>query len=132
MDNESPIGLANDRLTQSLECINSAEADIELGHLKSAANRSYYSVYHSMRAVLALAGFESKKHFGNSSEFRRLYIKTGIFEAKHSDIITNSYNLRQKCDYLDYYIAMEAEVIEQLFDAKHFYNEVKLHIKNTA
>ena len=45
---------------------------------KGAANRSYYAIFHAMRAVLALDGIDMKRHSGVMSEFRRLYIKTGI------------------------------------------------------
>ena len=41
-------------------------------------HRSYYAIFHAMRAVLALDGIDMKRHSGVMSEFRRLYIKTGI------------------------------------------------------
>ena len=36
---------------------------------RSANNRAYYSIFHAIRSVLALDGFDSKKHSGVISEF---------------------------------------------------------------
>ena len=120
------------RLDKALDCIATADADVELGHLYSAANRSYYAIYNSMRAVHAFDNYESKKHSGNISEFRRRYIKTGIFDAKLSDVIEDSYELRQKCDYEDHFAVKLPDVTKQLENARHFYEKVKLHIDNTC
>ena len=48
------------------------------------ANRSYYAVFAAMRAVLALQGFDSKKHSGIIAEFRREYIKSGLLPKELS------------------------------------------------
>lgn len=45
----------------------------------TAANRSYYAIFHAARVVLALDGQDYKKHSGVISNFQKNYIKTGIF-----------------------------------------------------
>ena len=119
------------RLNKAHGCIASAEADINLGHLYSAANRSYYAVYNAMRANLELLNFESKKHTGNIGEFRKMFIKTGIYDASLSDIIRDSFELREACDYEYHFIATLSDVTQQLKNAKHFFDVVNQHIKNT-
>ena len=59
---------------------------LETGNYKSAANRSYYAVFHAMRAVLAFDEIDMKRHSGVISEFCRRYIKTEIFETRMSEI----------------------------------------------
>jgi len=52
--------LAYIRLAQARECLDSSIALIDINHYKDAANRSYYCIFRSMRAVLALDSFDSK------------------------------------------------------------------------
>ena len=65
------------RLEQATRCVESAELLFDEGDYNGAANRSYYAVFHCMRAVLALDGADFKHHSGVISYFRREYIKTG-------------------------------------------------------
>ena len=117
------------RLNKAQECIDSAEADIKLGHLYSSANRSYYAIYSSIRATLELDNYESTKHSGNISEFRKLYIKTGIFDAILSNFIRDAFAMREKCDYTDHFVAMLPDVTQQLENAKQFYKKVQQYIE---
>lgn len=84
--------LAFIRLSSAKECLATAKSNLQNGFVKSAANRAYYAVFHSMRAVLALDEFDSKKHSGVISEFRKEYIKTKKFDAEYSVIITELFN----------------------------------------
>ena len=43
-------------------------------------NRSYYAIFHAIRSVNALDGFDSSKHSGVISHFNQEYVKTGMFE----------------------------------------------------
>ena len=73
--------------------------------MNTANNRAYYSVFHSMRAVLALDEVDFKKHSGVIAYFRENYIKTKIFDRSCSDIISSTCLIRNKSDYYDFYIA---------------------------
>ena len=84
------------RLERAEECLEDSRENIDSGRYKNAANRSYYAVFHSMRAVLALDGFDSKKHSGVISKFRNLYIKSGTFDTELSKIITKLFEIRGK------------------------------------
>ena len=77
-----------------------------------------------MRAVLALRGIDMKKHSGVMSEFRRLYIKTGILPETLSTIVSEAFDVRTDCDYDDYYIISREEVIEQVHKADLFYRTI--------
>ena len=57
--------------------------------------------------------------------FRRLYIKTGIFNADLSVIISELYDLRTGSDYDDFFIVSGAEVAEQIENAEYFLKEIK-------
>ena len=66
--------LSNVRFEHAKEYLTTAHNVLELGDYKSAANRSYYAIFHAMRAVLAFDGIGMRHHSGIISEFRRLYI----------------------------------------------------------
>ena len=86
------IELSQIRLRNAFECLGDAETLLERGSLKSAANRAYYAVFHAMRAVLALDGIDMRHHSGVIAEFRRLYIKTGVFPMELSAAISGLFN----------------------------------------
>ena len=76
--------LSQARLEHAVECLSAARNFLETGNYESAANRSYYAVFHAMRAVLAFDEIDMKRHSGVISEFRRRYIKAEIFETRMS------------------------------------------------
>ena len=71
MPSDMQIDLSKTRLLIAKERLAFAEEILKLGDYKTVANRSYYAVFAAMRAVLALQGFDSKKHSGIIAEFRR-------------------------------------------------------------
>ena len=114
------IELTQIRLRNAFECLGDAETLLERGSLKSAANRAYYAVFHAMRAVLALDGIDMRHHSGVIAEFRRLYIKTGVFPMELSAAISGLFNLRSESDYDDMYCASEDVVALHVKNARSF------------
>ena len=127
MDDYS-LDLANFRLDKALQCINDAKAMLRLNSYASAANRSYYAIFHSARAILALDNIDRKRHSAVISYFQQYYVKTNIFDRKFSKIIQDAFEIRQESDYEDFYVVSREDVIEQIEDAEKFYNEVKRYI----
>ncbi len=120
MQSEEIKALSNIRFEHALECLTAAKSLLDSENFKSAANRSYYAVFHAMRAVLAFDGIDMKHHSGIISEFRKLYIKTGIFEEKLSEIISLLFDVRTESDYDDFFVISKAEVAEQIENAEYF------------
>lgn len=81
---------------------------------KGAANRSYYTAFHCMRAVLAMEEVDFSKHSGVISYFRKEFIKTGKFPKEVSVWISELFDLRSMSDYNDFYIASKEEVNLQI------------------
>ena len=130
MQDENKIVLSKVRLDKALDCLRDSEALIQTGGYRSAANRSYYAVFHAMRAVLVFDDFDSKKHSGIISEFRKNYIKTGIFSNEISFIIGNQFDVRSHSDYDDFYIITKDFAQSQLDDARKMVMEVQKYLKN--
>ena len=116
------------RLERARECLESALREVEAEAHKEAANRSYYAIFHAMRAVLALDGIDSKKHSGIISEFGHRYIKTELFPKEFSKLIQKAFKVRNDSDYDDFYVISKDEVLEQIENAKTFLGAVELYV----
>ena len=81
-----------------------------------------------MRAVLAFDGIDMKHHSGIISEFRKRYIKTGIFETELSEIISALFDVRTDSDYDDFFVISKDEVAEQLDNAALFLDRVRAYL----
>jgi uncharacterized protein len=108
------------RLEKSKQDFESAEILLGKGKHAQSLNRSYYTVFHATRALLALDKFDSKKHSGIVSYFIKNYIATGIFKKEYSKIILRAEKFRTKSDYMDFYEVSKEDAEGQLKDAKGF------------
>ena len=115
------------RIEQARECLRIAEIMIEIS-AQNSANRSYYCIFHAMRAVLALERLDSKNHLGVISAFRQRYIKTGIFAASFSRIIGSAFEIRNESDYEDFIEISNAQALQQIENAKLFLEAVDEYI----
>ena len=91
-------------MTTQRECLRDAKLLLAGESYRSAANRAYYAILHAMRAVLALDGVDMKHHSGIISEFRKRYIKTGVFDISLSGLSSELSDVREGSDYNDFFI----------------------------
>ena len=116
------------RLEKSSDDLDTAQINYNAGKYSASANRAYYSVYHAIRAILALDDIERKKHSGNISYFREHYIATSIFDRTFSETIKNAEILRNEADYDDMKSISAEEAKDAIEKAKKFYDAVKDYI----
>lgn len=128
MLDENKVALSKYRIKVAKERLNAAETLIETDDYKSAANRSYYAAFSAMRAVFALDGLDFKKHTGVIAEFRKSYIKTGVFDKRLSNIIDSLKDARQGSDYDDFYLISKEEVSQQVSNARFFVFEIENYL----
>ena len=115
----------NDVIYAVPACLTEASDLYNAEKYRGAANRLYYSIFHAMRAVLALDGVDMKHHSGVISEFRRRYIKTGKLDVKLSQIISRLSEMRTGSDYDDFYILSKKSIVEQFENAQFFIDTVQ-------
>lgn len=121
--------LANYRLERAKEMLYAAEDNLRISQWKTALNRSYYAIFHAMRAVNILDGFDSSKHSGVIAYFTQNYLKTQKLDRELSKIIKEASYLREKSDYDDFYIASKAETEKQVENAKLFCDKVEQYLE---
>jgi uncharacterized protein (UPF0332 family) len=100
------------------------------GRFKGCANRSYYSMFAGVQALLFEIDLFSKTHKGVQSQFYLHYIKTGLFEEKFGRNFQEAYDLRQKSDYDADSTLGEEEANELLDSASQFLQEIKNYLIN--
>ena len=113
MQAEDRKAISKIRLERAVEFYGDAIALYKEGRYRSAASRLYFSVFQTMRAVLALDGIDRKHHSGIISEFRRLYVKSGVFDREVSSIIATMSLMRHDSDYDDY-IPIDKEDLDEM------------------
>ncbi len=74
--------LAKHRLEQAKEDLVAAKMLYNGELYKSANNRAYYGIFHSIKSVLALEPIDFKRHKDVLGYFNKNYINTEIFPRK--------------------------------------------------
>ena len=118
------------RFERAEEEADTARQLLALGKLNKSANSSYYAIFHALRAVAALDGFDSKKHKGIISYFNRNYVKNGTFPADTSAIIETAFEVRGNADYEDYYEVTPEAAQEQINNAEYIISTIKPYLES--
>ena len=121
--------LAGYRMEKAKEMLSAVEGNLEIGQYKTSLNRSYYAIFHAMRAANIVKGFDFSKHSGMIAFFNKEFLKEGLMDRGLSVIIKNSAFLREKSDYDDFFIAGKKEAEKQIEDAKIFLIAVEEWLK---
>ena len=98
------IELSKYRFQCACEDLNDAKILIDAGSFKSSVNRSYYAIFHMLRAITALDHFDASKHSAIIAYVNRMYVKEGIFDKALSKMLDKAYRLRENADYKDFEI----------------------------
>lgn len=118
------------RLDRAKEDLLTAENNHQAGFYKAAINRSYYAIFHGIRAVNVLDNFDASKHSSVIAHFNQFYVHTGEFERGVYKMIDSAYRIREKCDYSDFFVVSKADSEIQLKHAHDFVSVVETYLDN--
>ena len=116
-------------MERAKEMLIASEENLKIEQYRTSLNRSYYAIFHAMRAVNILEGYDSSKHSGVIAYFTQTFLKTELLDRELSKIIKEASYLREKSDYDDFYIASKDEALKQLENAKIFLKMISEFIK---
>lgn len=125
----SVIDLSRYRFQSAEEDLAAAKTLLNAEQYKASVNRSYYALFHALRAVTALDGFDSSKHSGIIAFFNRTYVKEGVFDKSLSKYIDLSFRLREKADYQDFVVITKEQAEEQYHKAEQLMLAVKPYLE---
>ena len=114
MYSEEVKSLAIYRLEQAKENLEEAEALFSINKFKGASNRAYYSIFHAIKAVLALEETDFKKHSSVMAYFNKEYVSKEIFPRELGKRVNEARLFREKSDYVDFYIVTKEECRAQI------------------
>lgn len=127
LDNKSE--LMHYRLNMAKERLDSAKILLDNGHFKDSIGRSYYAIFTSIRALLAIDGVDFSKHTGVISYFQRNYIKTGTFDKKYSKYVSQAFQIRNNTDYADFFLVTQNDAQEQYERAVELNDVIKSYLE---
>ena len=120
--------LAKHRLEQAKEDLEAGKLLYDKNFYKSANNRAYYSIFHSIKAVLALEPIDFKRHKDAVAYFNKTYIKKEISPRMMGRKIQNASAIREDSDYDDEFIVDADKTNEQLKTAEELIELVDKYI----
>ncbi len=122
------LDIAKYRFVRAKDDLESAIINLQLGKFKTAVNRSYYAIFHAIRAINSLNGFDSRKHSGVISYFNKNFVKSGLLSVEMSKIVGSAIRVREKADYDDFYMLSIEDTREQVEAATEFLVEVEKYL----
>ena len=99
MDEATKRAYIATRLTRAREDLATARDNLRDGHLRGAANRAYYAVFHTASAALLWLDIERARHSGIQSAFGEFLVKPGHIEPEFGRIYTRARQAREEQDY---------------------------------
>ena len=120
--------LAKHRLEQAKEDLEAGKLLYDKNFYKSANNRAYYSIFHSIKAVWALEPIDFKRHKDVLAYFNKNYINKEIFSRMMGRKIQNASAIREDSDYDDEFIVDADKTNEQLKTAEELIELVDKYI----
>lgn len=116
------------RLEMAKERLHASEILLKDGSYKDSIGRSYYAMFTSVRALLAMEGQDFSKHAGVIAYFQKEFVKTGKFDKKYSKYISQAFQIRNNTDYADFFIVSMQDAKEQYDKAKEFLEVIEKYV----
>lgn len=114
LDIGTKMDVVRHRLNVAKEDLESAYLTFEAGQFRAANNRAYYSIFHTICAILAKEGVAFKKHKDTLSYFNKNYVQPEIFPRELGRKIVKAEEIRHASDYDTFYIASKEITSQQI------------------
>ena len=126
MESGHVADLSRCRLERAGEMLRSAERGLETKHFATSFDRSYYAVFHAMRAANSLYIFDSKRQSGVIGFFTKTFLKENRIgnNKEMSKTIADTRLYQKRSNYQDFFVATEADAKTQFENAKRFVTAV--------
>ena len=129
MNNKISKELSKHRLQQAKDDLRASEILYKENLYKSANNRAYYSIFHSIKAVLALEPIDFKRHKDVIEYFNKNYVSNETFPKKMGRKISIASRMREDSDYEDEFVVEPDDTKAQIETAKELLDLVENYIE---
>lgn len=121
--------LSKYRFSLAEETLASAKLCLENRFYRDCINRSYYTVFYAVKAVLALENVDFKRHKDAIAYFNKTYVANDIFSREFGKRLGRIKMIREESDYSDFFIASEEEAVKQYQTASYVIDAVKSYLE---
>ncbi len=115
--------LASKEIRLAEEDLKSAQKSFKEENYRWCVIQTYYSMFHSARALLYHKNYREHSHFCLGEAIRTLYVEKGKLDVFLVEALAEAKNLREAADYYGDYSKINAEKL--LRKAKQFVKESK-------
>lgn len=123
------VELSKYRYKTALETYENAKMSFENGFFRDTINRSYYTVFYAIKAVLALGTIDFKRHKDVIAYFNKEYVASEIFPKKMGRKLGRLKQIREENDYDDFVISSKEDAKDQLETAEEFLILIKEYLE---
>lgn len=95
---------------------------------RDSIGRSYYAIFSAIRAVLATRQIDFSRHAAVIAYFQKEFTKTEIFDKKYSKYLQQAFQIRNSCDYDDFFIVSKQDAEEQYDRAAEIIRIIKTYL----
>lgn len=120
--------LSKYRYKTALETYENAKMSFENGFFRDTINRSYYTVFYAIKAILVLGTIDFKRHKDVIAYFNKEYVASEIFPRKLGRKLGRLKQIREENDYDDFVISSKEDAKAQLETAEEFLVLIKEYL----
>ncbi|REA58476.1 hypothetical protein DSL64_20520 [Dyadobacter luteus] len=121
----------DDIIGKAINCLDDSRDLMERKRFDASLNRSYYTMFHCIQALLSSINVVSKSHKGAQNSFHKDFILNGLLSRDLGIALKRTFEKRQFSDY-DYDDIFPEEALQSLNDAELFLNETVLYLKENS
>lgn len=107
------------RLSLAKETLANGRMCLDNRFYRDCINRSYYAVFYSIKAILAIEGIDFKRHKDAVAYFNKSYVATGVFPREVGKRLGRIKMMREESDYSDFFIVSEEDARKQYETAQY-------------
>jgi len=122
------IYTVTDIITKAIDCFDDSTEFLAKQRYEAALNRSYYSMFHCIQALLSTINVVTKSHSGAHNAFHKEFIQTQLFSKHLGLALKRTFEKRQFGDY-EYDEVQYEDAKESVEDAQNFLNATTQYLK---
>ena len=116
-------------IAQAEEVFEEAETLFKAGLFRGSISRTYYALFHYVRALVFTLGLEPRTHQGLTHLFHLHFVKTGSIDNRTARIFSRLQKYREQSDYDSAITFERRDVEEELRAARTFRKAIRKHLK---
>jgi len=117
-----------DIIEKAVDCLDDSRELLDGKRFDASLNRSYYTMFHCIQALLATINVISKSHKGSHNAFHKEFILPNQVSKELGVALKRTFEKRQFSDY-DYDDVFPEEAAQSFTDAELFLKETVLYLK---